>query len=104
MKKMEEVKTITPTGKMSNLVGMWAIIMYKEVWKYTCFIYGKADDEYYIVQINNALTGAPLTCKLATLKQMTDWIFIPSQEVMEYCNRCRDKGQSFDWSFIIPST
>lgn len=62
-------------GKMSNLVGMYAIIVEGEEIRNTFYIKGKADDKYFIVQVISPFDGSANVSKLLTLEQMIDWYF-----------------------------
>lgn len=71
---------------MSNLVGMWAFIWSDEEQTklhQTVFIYGKADENHYIVQAINTLTGEPNVAKLKTIEDMKDWTFVPTAELVD---------------------
>lgn len=77
-------KQLVVTGKMSNLVGMWAHIWQNdEVLFRRVFIQGKADDNYYIVQFLNVLTGEPNVARIVNISQMVDWQILPSKEVAD---------------------
>lgn len=96
-------KQITPIGKMSNLVGMWALIIDEnEKLKSTVFIYGKAEDEIYIVQAVGALDGVPNIAKLIHVSKMMDWIFLPSREIADdVINDYRKNGNTFNVKLVI---
>ncbi len=70
---------------MSNLVGMWAAIWKGDELQNKVYIYGKADEKHYIVQVLSALTGFPNIAKLVTVEQMKDqnWDFFPTKEIAE---------------------
>lgn len=80
-----------PTGTMSNLVGMWALIFKEEdknVLRVTAYISGKCGssndgNDYYIVQAINALTGEPSTAKIFRISDMGNWVFLPTKEIAE---------------------
>ena len=76
------MKAITPTGKMSNLVNMWAFVWEGDVLKKQYFVLGKADDQHYIIQAINSMTGETNVCKIVELKDMMDWIFYPTKEIV----------------------
>jgi hypothetical protein len=84
---MSITKQITPTGKMSNLVGMYCLVLYEEKCavkiKRTGFVYGKAD-ECYIIQWHNSLSGEALNCQLFYLIEMKNWMFLPNRETQDY--------------------
>lgn len=81
----EKSLSIVATGKMSNLVNMWAFIWNENKLLSRVFILGKADDQHYIVQAINALTGSPNVCKIVELKDMVNWIFYPNINIAEDC-------------------
>ena len=86
-------KQIVVTGTMSNLVGMWAFIWDGDSLKKRVFIMGKADDQHYIVQAINSLTGATNVCKLVHIKDMLHWTFYPTRELADECyNDWCDQG------------
>lgn len=83
-KNLPSTKQITPIGKMSNLVGMWALILdEKEKLKTMVYIQGKADDEIYIVQVVSPLDGSTNIAKLINISKMMEWIFLPSREIAD---------------------
>ncbi len=89
---------------MSNLVGMYALIWHEDdndKLKAKAFIYGKADETYYIVQAINAMTGVPNVSKLMTIEQIKDWTFIPNQEILNDILDDYDKHKKnrFNFSF-----
>lgn len=80
---MTTTKHIVATGKMSNLVGMWAFIWQDNKIKNRVFVFGKANDDYYIIQAISALTGEPNVCKLIQLKDMINWTFYHTKEIAD---------------------
>lgn len=78
--------------KKYNIIGMWAFIWDEDTLVRRLFIYGKADENYYIVQAINALTGEPNVCKIFHIDEMKEWVFYPNRELVdevfnEYCDR-----------------
>lgn len=88
---------------MSNLVGMWALILDdKEKIKTTVYILGKADDEIYIVQAVGAIDGVPNIAKLTHVSKMMDWIFLPSKEIAdEVMKDYWDNGNTLRYKLTI---
>jgi hypothetical protein len=90
-------KIIVPTGKMSNLVNMYAFIWDGEdKLRATVFIYGKADDDHYIVHGIEGIGGVANVCKIVHLKDMIQWTFYPTRELAEdaytdYSNNGRNR-------------
>ena len=83
-------KHIVAKGNMSNLVGMYAVKWHKnsenkDECSFTAYIYGKADDEYFIVQAISALCGSPNACCLKTIEDMKDWTFYPDADTYNFC-------------------
>lgn len=84
--KFKVMKQITPTGEMSNLVGMYAIIFREKQYEgttYNVYISGKATVDTFIVQAIGGLTGAPNVARLVHIDQMKDWLILPTKEIAE---------------------
>ncbi|MBC3788659.1 hypothetical protein [Spirosoma utsteinense] len=79
---MAEVKK-KPTVNNTSLVDMWANIWQGDTLFRQVFIMGKADDNYYIVQFLNVLTGEPNVARVMHISQMLDWQFLPTKEIAE---------------------
>ena len=80
---MKTVKNINANGTMSNLVGLWAVIRNEEgKIKNTVFIYGKADDEHFLVQAVSALSGEPNVIRIVHLRDMIEWVFYADSELL----------------------
>ena len=89
---MKTVKNINANGTMSNLVGLWAVIRNEEgKIKNTVFIYGKADDEHFLVQAVSALSGEPNVIRIVHLRDMIEWVFYADSELLgeEQVNEAR---------------
>jgi hypothetical protein len=89
---MKTVKNINANGTMSNLVGLWAVIRNDEgKIKNTVFIYGKADDEHFLVQAVSALSGEPNVIRIVHLRDMIEWVFYANSELLgeEHVNEIR---------------
>lgn len=83
-KTMKTTKTINANGTMSNLVGLWARIPDENgETKNVVFIYGKADDEFFLVQAISAISGEPNVIRLVRLKEMLDWVFYSCHELLD---------------------
>lgn len=78
---MTTTKQITPKGKMSNLVGMYAFVWEDEKLKATLFIKGTAGEYLYIVQALSGLDGEGNVCKIIHIDKMMDWYFYPSLDI-----------------------
>lgn len=78
---MKNNKTIVTASTMSNLVGMYAAVWIEDSLKYQVYICGKANENLYIVQAINALTGEPNVAKLVSIDQMKDWDFLPTMDI-----------------------
>ena len=75
---------------MSNLVGLYAVV--KDIEgkvAYIVFIYGKADNEHYLVQLVRRVDFTHMTIRIVHLQEMMDWIFYPSADLVDtdvaYC-------------------
>lgn len=80
---MNTVKNINANGTMSNLVGLWAVIRNQEgKRKYRVFIYGKADDDHYLVQAICCLSGYPNVIKIFHINEMLEWEYYASAELL----------------------
>ena len=80
---MTTVKNINANGTMSNLVGLWAVILNEEgKIKNTVFIYGKVDDEHFLVQALSALSGEPNVIRIVHLRDMIEWVFYANSELL----------------------
>lgn len=90
---MKESKTIMAQGKMSNLVGMYALIWDGDKLKRHAYVYGKADDSVYIIQWISGMSGSGNICQLMDLSEMKDWVFCPSAELVEDILKDYDKHQ-----------
>ena len=89
---MRTTKNINANGTMSNLVGLWAVIRNEEgKIKNTVFIYGKADDEHFLVQAVSALSGEPNVIRIVHLRDMIEWVFYANSELLgeEHVNEAR---------------
>jgi len=80
---MKENKIIATASEMSNLVGMYAFRVEDGVIKRRYFIAGKANNEYFIVQAVNAMTGEPNVAKLWTIKELSELYIIPTREIAD---------------------
>lgn len=91
---MTTVKNINANGTMSNLVGLWAVIRDEHgKIKHRVFIYGKADENHFLVQAGSALSGEPNAIRIARLDQMTDWVFYDTPELLaDECQREFEQG------------
>lgn len=82
--KNSKVDVISTGSTMSNLVGMWAVVwtddIAQERIKCTVFIYGKADEKYFLVQAINSINGEPNIAHLRTIEQMKYWTFLPTEQ------------------------
>lgn len=77
-------KVVKATGKMSNLVGMYGLILDKnDRIKQFVFISGKAEDKIYIVQVVSLLIGAPNVAKLCHVSKIMKWILLPTREIAD---------------------
>jgi hypothetical protein len=80
---MDGFKQIIAHGTMSNLVGLHGIIWDKEgKIKYTIYVLGKADDSCYLIQVIDALVGEGNTIRLVELKDMMEWHFYDSIDMI----------------------
>lgn len=81
----ENTKIIATQSEMSNLVGMWAILLEKQdkELKAIIFINGKADRKHFICQIVSPLTGEPNVSVLMTINQLKRWVIIPNKELID---------------------
>ncbi len=80
---MKAVKNINANGTMSNLVGLWAVIRNeKGKIKNVVFIYGKADDEHFLVQAVSSLSGIPNVIRIVHLRDMIEWVFYANSELL----------------------
>lgn len=89
---MKTMKNINANGTMSNLVGLWAVIRNEEGnIKNTVFIYGKADDDHFLVQAVSALSGEPNVIRIVHLRDMIEWVFYADLELLgeEHANEAR---------------
>lgn len=69
-----------------NLIGMYAIVFLEEQYKgktYTVFITGQATDDTFIVQVVSPLTGQPNVARLVNIKDMKDWLILPTREIAD---------------------
>lgn len=100
---MTTTKNINANGKMSNLVGLWATIP-KPDGKIgnTVFIYGKADDDHFLVQAICGLSGSPNVMKLASIADMMDWTFYADPEWMWMNRDCMEKNGHLAYTLTIP--
>jgi len=77
---------------MSNLVGLWSVIRNKDgKIKNAVFIYGKADDEHFLVQAISALSGEPNVIRIVHLRDMMEWVFYANSKLLmeEIANEAR---------------
>lgn len=81
MNTHKTVKRINANGTMSNLVGLWARIRCEK--QYTVFIYGKASDDYYLVQAVSALSGQPNVMRIVHLMDMLEWSFFADSDILQ---------------------
>ena len=81
---MKTDKVIAPTGKMSNLVGLFALLWSGNDLIKTLFVKGKVDDEHYLIQFVSPVTGEPNVCRIVHIKNMLDWTFYPA-DIVEHC-------------------
>lgn len=87
---MNTIKNINANGTMSNLVGLYAIIK-DDVGKvaYVVFIYGKADDDHFLVQLVRRSDFTHITIRIIHLREMMSWIFYPNADSVDtdvlYC-------------------
>jgi hypothetical protein len=91
---MTTVKNINANGTMSNLVGLWAVIRDEQgKIRHRVFIYGKADENHFLVQAVSALTGEPNVIRIAKLQDMVDWVFYDNPELLaDECQREFEQG------------
>lgn len=80
---MKTTKNINANGTMSNLVGLWATIRNEEgKIKNSVFVYGKADDDHFLVQAISALSGEPNVIRIVNLREMLEWTFYASSDLL----------------------
>lgn len=101
---MKTIKNINANGTMSNLVGLWAVIPCKEgKIKYAVFIYGKADDEHFLVQAISMLSGEPNAIRIVHLRDMLGWTFYNNSEMLDEELERQGKGRQLRYRFEIYS-
>jgi hypothetical protein len=98
---MTDIKIIGTASEMSNLVGMYAVLLDSEdVIIAKIFITGKADNRYFICQVISPFDGTGNVCKLMTLEQLKDWYIIPTKEVFaEILNDYLKNGWRYSITF-----
>lgn len=101
------VKQVTPTGKMSNLVGLYFIkfkegeiknddngVTYRNF--YQGWIKGKVDDEHYLAQAIDFLAGKTNVIKIVHVSKMIDWLFFDDADELEYYKERHRRGAKID--------
>lgn len=100
---MTTKKNINANGKMSNLVGLWATIPKPDgkIWN-TVFIYGKADDDHFIVQAICCLSGSPNVMRIASIRDMMEWTFYDNPEWIAMNRDCMEKNGHVAYALNFP--
>lgn len=66
-----------------GLVGLWAVTRNDEgEIIYRLYIYGKVDDNHFIVQALSAFDGSPNILAVVHLRDMLNWTFYEDPELM----------------------
>jgi len=72
---------IASASEMSNLVGMYAFMVFNDKITMRVYIKGKASNEYFIVQRISPLTGEPNIATLMTLQQLAEFKIAPNKNI-----------------------
>jgi hypothetical protein len=100
-------KTIVSASEMSNLVGMFALLVdvkSKSILK-KCYIKGKASNKFFLIQAIG-MFGTPNVCKLITVDSLTNdelgqWYYVPDNCIDDILDDYYSNGNTFRYEFDI---
>ena len=74
-------RIVATASEMSNLVGMYGVLIVENKIGERILVIGKADSEHFIIQYISMLDGSFNVAELVTIKELRRWIFIPNLEL-----------------------
>lgn len=86
-------KVITTQSEMSNLVGMYAFEIKEQSISRIFYITGKADVTHFILRAVSPLSGDMNYCTLYTIQEMSNMVFYPDAEDVNYRLECLMDGR-----------